>query len=405
MAPAWQWFSFTMSQMMYVFIALVLTQLLLAAEGMAKEIEPLSQPVARHFSGISQDPALSEFMNQHRLLDFNSIQDPEMKMMALAHLISLPDTPEINDNIPDRSAISMAYENYSAEQKAHIQAMAFEFAVDNADTESAMQSLEAAAGSNARLAQQYICNAMFTIGNDLSRYDYTFSEHSFKEGTGHDMLNKMDSLIPIMVRVPGIDTKICQVKSGNQMMAISIPDLVMKARAEVAQKFFKALHDSKLASQALFRRHSSCTDQDLKALTDNAIVAANQQPVGTPVLFMDRIRDCVINAKIMRTEVKNNYDYAPSDGISGYQKKSIPFTGIVDPKTGLRDIVKLLKARPQSFVLSQAPAPRPMDLSTEPTPSPQLSTTPPPAPQEKPITRSDIISSIRDMVHSLTSGK
>lgn len=317
-------------RLVFAISALVLCQCFLAINAWAQT--PVHAGTL--FGNYAGQSPFKEFVGAPSLETMAEVPD-ELRALALAHLLSHPDTNSMimDYRVYDREKIWKKY--YLGQDpafQAQVQSLAFDLAIDGSDTETALNILNDSARTDSLLAQQYICNAIATIGTEFNNdLEYTFKASELKRDA-----QKLKALLPIIARVPGSANKVCAIKSGSQYLAVRVSDLVKSARPDVQKEYEQLMTAVDVAAQTLSRAYSNCSELQIRRMMSEAIVMSNQLKPGQSQYFGRLTEGCAIDAHIIRHQ--NGHELAPSNGIAGYMKKTIFF------KT-LDEIVQILKPR------------------------------------------------------------
>ncbi|MBC7465267.1 MAG: hypothetical protein H7256_04690 [Bdellovibrio sp.] len=280
---------------------------------------------------------VQEFMEQGTMDYFERIPGA-LRTMALADLMNHGDSDEgkrESFQIYDRKEIFRKYyDAASREQKEQVYLYAFGLAVENRDPKLAAEFFDQGAGTDPKLAYKYICNAITTSGEEKG---YGFNDKKYATG-----LIQMGSIVPLIAKTPGLANQACEINRNGQISQVSIAQLISTVSPDLYTQLYQQSRQAGLASQALTREYSNCTVAQVRQNMFESMRPLKDAKVGAGVYIEVREDKCVISGLIRKQ--KNGIEFAPSNGIAGYLKKTFLFQT-------LDQIVSYLKGNPQQFVL------------------------------------------------------
>jgi len=296
------------------------------------------------------------FSTEMTMAEFRKLP-PDFQPIALAQLISHVDYGKIGDaqssHISDRAAIMKEhFDSLSPSQQEQIQAWAFDLSLHYSNTpeqfEQAQKYFQRLVERDPQAAMQRICAAvslMATMSLEEDRDTLNFEEARPSllgikaEASSH--------LAQLVAMVPPMLDKSCRVQIDDRTLFYSAREVIESHQNSPTDS--DDTNSKEALQQFLLKEYSSCSENQLRPILSDAIVAANKLKAGGTVLFRRESGSCIVDAQIRR--LKNGYDFAPSTGIIGYKKITIPFRD-------LNQIISKLKAQPQTYIIwrTQKPA-------------------------------------------------
>lgn len=304
------------------------------------------------FQGVKADVFYEEYYDNQQVqefleqgtMDFFEQIPPELRSMALSDLLNRVDGDDGDREavqIVDRKEIFQKYyDTASNAEKQKIYINAFSLAVENRDPKMAAELFAQGAGTDPRLAQSYICHAITTSAEEK---DYGFNEKKYATG-----LPQTKAIVPLIAKTPGLANQLCEINRHGKISQLPISQLIAMVSTDLYAQLYQQSRDADTASQAVTREYASCTVAQVRQQMFESMRPLKEARVGNSVYIVVQEGKCAINGLIKKTKI--GFEFAPSNGIAGYMKKTFVFQS-------LDQIVVYLKGNPQVYTVLPKTAP------------------------------------------------